>query len=239
MNNTIIDIDNYKTIIDNIILSKKISFDNTSKYFIYSYDSKNDNADLCNLLLRIPPIRLLYNYTNQTYNQVNFPLNPVYNKTKKFSNLIDTLENTLQELLNKPKLEWISNLKKIKTIKNIKLNYFGKNDIKIVSENDIVQDIKNFEAGSEVEIIVHLSHIWVKDNRMGISYDITQIKYNTLKNMLKQDFFTQDKQLINKPREPTIFQNNKARLDAKRPSMMPSALMLGEQRSKLRKYDGT
>ena len=74
---------------------------------------------------------------------------------------------------------------------------------------------------------------------MGISYDITQIKYNTLKNMLKQDFFTIDKQLINKPREPTIFQNNKARLDAKRPSMMPSALMLGEQRSKLRKYDGT
>ena len=54
MNNTIIDIDNYKNIIDNIILSKKISFDNTSKYFIYSYDSKNDNSNISNLLLKIP-----------------------------------------------------------------------------------------------------------------------------------------------------------------------------------------
>ena len=133
----------------------------------------------------------------------------------------------------------MSNLKKIKTIKNIKLNYFGKNDIKIISEDDNIQDIKNFEAGSEVEIIVHLSHIWIKDNRMGISYDIIQIKYKTLKNMLKQDFFTIDKQTISKPREPTIFQNNKAHLDIKRQSMIPSALMLGEQISKLRKYDGT
>ena len=150
------------------ILSKKISYDSNSKYFIYSFDSKKENSNLNNVIIKVPPIRLLYNYSSQIYNQINFPLNPTYPKTKKFADMISLLENTLQELLNKPKLEWITNLKKIKSIKNIKLNYFGKSDIKIISESNYIKDVKDFEAGSEVELLVHLSHLWVKDKKVGI-----------------------------------------------------------------------
>ena len=75
MNDIIIDIDNFENEIDNIILSKKISNDNISKYFIYL-----DRDNLNNLLIKIPPIRLLYNYSNSTFNQINFPLNPNYSK---------------------------------------------------------------------------------------------------------------------------------------------------------------
>ena len=103
--------------------------------------------------------------------------------------MISLLENTLQELLNKPKLEWITNLKKIKSIKNIKLNYFGKSDIKIISESNYIKDVKDFEAGSEVELLVHLSHLWVKDKKLN-SYDICQIKYTSPRQMLQQSGFT-------------------------------------------------
>ena len=109
----IINIDNFEKELENIILSKKISNDTIAKYNIYSY--KNDT--LQNVLLYIPPIRLIYGYSNQIYNQINFPLNPTYSKTKTFSKLISSLEDKLQELLNKPKLEWVSNLKKIKNVK--------------------------------------------------------------------------------------------------------------------------
>ena len=235
MNNTIIDINNYDKVKDKIVLSKKITCENTSKYFIYSYDDNTDSLN--NLLLKIPPIRLLYNYTNQNFNQINFPLNPTYSKTKKFVNLISTIENSIQESLNKPKLEWITNLKKIKNIKNIKLNYFGKNDVKIVTTERNIQEIKDFESGSEVEIIVHLSHIWIKENRVGISYDICQIKYTNLKSMLSQNLFgelTSNKQIHQRavPTPPII---PDLKVSTRRPTLIPSVSMLEDQKSKLRK----
>ena len=186
--NQVIDINNYKEEFNNIILSKKISNDSNSKYIIYSF-----NSNLNNVIIRIPPIRLIYNYSSQIYNQINFPLNPTYNKTKEFCEMILHLENLLQEKLNRPKLDWVSNIKKIKNIKNIKLNYFGGNDIKIITQTPNINDIKDFEAGSEVEILVHLSHLWLKDKKVGISYDICQIKYTSLKLMLSESMFSNSK----------------------------------------------
>lgn len=183
--NQIIDINNYKEEFNNIILSKKISNDSNSKYLIYSF-----NSNLNNVIIKIPPIRLIYNYSSQIYNQVNFPLNPTYDKTKQFCEMILHLENLLQEKLNRPKLDWVSNIKKIKNIKNIKLNYFGGSDIKTVTQSPNINDIKDFEAGSEVEILVHLSHLWLKDKKVGISYDICQIKYTSLKLMLSENMFS-------------------------------------------------
>ena len=186
--NTIIDINNYKDELKNIILSKKISNESNSKYMIYS-----TNSNLSNVIIKIPSIRLIYNYSSQLYNQIHFPLNPTYSKTKKFTELISSLENIFQELLNRPKLEWITNIKKIKNIKYIKLNYFSSNDIKIITQNSNIIDIKDFEAGAEVELMVHLSHLWVKDNKVGINYDICQIKYTSLKLMLSEAMFSATK----------------------------------------------
>ena len=184
----IINIDNYDRELENIIFSKKISNDTNAKYNIYSY--KNDKLE--NVLLSVPPIRLIYGYSNQIYNQINFPLNPTYPKTKSFIKLISNLENKLQELLNKPKLEWVTNLKKIRNVKSIKLNYYGKNNVKIISKDIGINDIKDFSADSEVEIVVHLSHLWIKDNKVGISYNITHIKYNSLQDMLDFNVFDKD-----------------------------------------------
>ena len=233
----IIDINNFKDEMSKIILSKKISYDTVSKYFIYSHNSKIENSSLDNVIIKVPPIRLLYNYSSQIYNQINFPLNPTYTKTKKFCDMISCLENVLQEILNKPKLDWVTNLKKIKNIKNIKLNYFGKNDIKIVTESDNVKEIKDFEIGSEVEILVHISHLWLKDKKVGISYDICQIKYTSLKNILGQNYFNivKTKPVMTIRKEQPI-KNEKNKETVKRPGIMiPSTEMLLEQKSLLRK----
>ena len=243
MNNTIIDINNYEEKINNIILSKKISFDNVSKYLIYSSDSKDDTSNLNNVIIKMPPIRLLYNYSNQSYNQINFPLNPTYSKTKKFTSLISHLEDKLQELLNKPHLEWVTGLKKIKSIKNIKLNYFKKDNVKIISNNKIVKHINDFEVGSEVEIIIYLSHLWVKNERIGINYDICQIKYTSLKTMLDINMFTETKQKTE--RDTPITNNTMSKTIVEKQNtpiihvnrMIPSVSMLTETKSKLKKVN--
>jgi hypothetical protein len=227
--NTIIDINNYKDELKNIILSKKISNESNSKYMIYS-----TNSNLSNVIIKIPSIRLLYNYSSQLYNQINFPLNPTYSKTKKFTELISSLENIFQELLNRPKLEWITNIKKIKNIKYIKLNYFSSNDIKIITQNSNIIDIKDFEAGAEVELMVHLSHLWVKDNKVGINYDICQIKYTSLKLMLSEAMFSATKIKTISVKEKKI-SNSEENEDVMKPIFtIPSQEMLKKQISLLK-----
>lgn len=233
----IINIDNYDKELESIILSKKISNDSSAKYNIYSYK----NEKLQNVLLSVPPIRLIYGYSNQIYNQINFPLNPTYPKTKSFIKLISNLENKLQELLNKPKFEWVTNLKKIRNVKSIKLNYYGKNNVKIISKDIGITDIKDFSADSEVEIIVHLSHLWIKDNKVGISYNITHIKYNSLQDMLDFDVFEKDIKKEKLKSELIIPRSNiKTREETSnrsRSMFIPSKEMLNLQKNNLKSID--
>lgn len=231
--NNIITIDNFEEELDNIILSKKISNDTSSKYNIYS----NKDGKLMNVLIKVPQIRLIYNYSHQIYNQISFPLNPTYQKTKKFSKLINALEDKLQELLNKPKLDWITNLKKIKNIKSIKLNYYGKNNVKIISDDIGISDVKDFSADSEIEIISHVSHIWIKDKKAGTSCNITHIKYNSLEDMFDIDMFDKNinapKQVIRNPIKRTIQEPSNSRRNTMG-IFMPSKEILDMQKSKLK-----
>jgi hypothetical protein len=222
----IININNFEEELNNLILSKKISNDTNIKYNIYSFN----NNELQNVLFKIPPLRLIYGYSNQIYNQINFPLNPTYQKTKQFSKFISSLENKIQELLNKPDIEWVSNLKKIKNIKNIKLNCYDKNNIKIISNDIGITDIKDFMAYSEVEIVVHISHIWIRDNKGGMSFNITHIKYTSLPNMLNFNPFNTEN-IQKKIKEPTkITDSNITKLTVFRPSME----ILNLQKNKLK-----
>ena len=229
-----VNIINFDVELENIILSKNISNDsngNSAKYNIYSF--KNDK--LQNVLLSIPPIRLIYGYSNQIYNQINFPLNPTYSKTKTFNKLIASLEDKLQELLNKPKLEWITNLKKIKNVKSIKLNYYGKSNVKIISKDIGITDIKDFSADSEVEIMVHLSHLWIKDNKVGISYNITHIKYNSLQDMLDFDCFekTESKKSF-RSSEPIKISSTSEKKSSPMKMFIPSQEILNLQKNNLK-----
>ena len=88
MKNIIIDENNFEDEVPKLLLSKKLVFDSSSKYFIYSV---NKNEELSNVVIKVPPIRLLYNYSNQSFNQINFPINPIYSKTTKFLDLINSL----------------------------------------------------------------------------------------------------------------------------------------------------
>lgn len=222
----IININNFEEALDNIILSKKISNDTNTKYNIYS----SNNNELQNVIFKIPPLRLIYGYSNQIYNQINFPLNPTYHKTKQFSKFISSLENKIQELLNKPDIEWVSNLKKIKNIKNIKLNYYDKNNIKIISNDANINNITDFMADSEVEIIVHVSHIWIRDNKAGMSFNITHIKYTSLTNMLNFNPFNTEN-IQKKVREPSIIKDSN---ETKSSVFRPSMELLNLQKNKLK-----
>ena len=81
MNDIIVDINNYETEFKNIILGKKIITNNFIKYSIYL------DKDLpYNLLIKIPSIRLMYNYHTLTYNSINIPLNPETKKIERDEN---------------------------------------------------------------------------------------------------------------------------------------------------------
>ena len=84
-------------------------------------------------------------------------------------------------------------------------------------------------VGSEVEIIVHLSHLWMKEERIGISYDICQIRHKSLNSLLKNNYF--EKVKVSRPikQEKKIIKSSSG--------LIPSIEMLENQRNKLKKID--
>jgi len=82
--------------------------------------------------------------------------------------------------------------------------------------------------------MVHLSHLWVKDNKVGINYDICQIKYTSLKLMLSESMFsvTKIKTISIKEKKISDVEEND---DVKRPMFtIPSQEMLKKQISMLK-----
>lgn len=227
MNDLVLTIDNYKDYLDQIILGKKLQMDNSTKYPVYMETDIPDN-----LIIKTPPIRLIFSYTNQIYNNINLPLYPNYSKMKSFIKMIKEIEEKMQTI-NKDEMEWVSNIKKTKKLKSLKLNFPKNNElIKIISNDPLVKNINNLQSGGMVQLIIYGSHLWKKNEgkRSGLNLEICQIKYEGIQNILEKNFFTPNKKVI---RPPPLPKQETPRTEKK--AFVPSQDMLLDQLSKLKK----
>jgi hypothetical protein len=161
---------------DNVLIGKKIKInDNLSKYNIYYIENEFDSPK--EIFIKIPQTRLLYKLGNSKYKQENIALFPNYNKINNFVVFIKEFENNIKDafiskLIN---IELNSLINKKENINYIKIN-FNDNFIITTNNNNFIK-INDFKINNEIEIVIKLNHIWYKNNIIGLSSNLYQIKY--------------------------------------------------------------
>jgi hypothetical protein len=198
--------------IDNLIIGKKINNIDIFKFFIYYND---DNTNLKEIYIKLPIFRLIYNF-NTKYKQMSIPIYPLWNKTNQLINFITELEQNIVTFFknkNKYKNIELSSLIKMKnSLYFIKTNI---NNINSITSNINKQKIEfnDFKINGEIEMIIKISYVWLKDNKIGISSQLYQIKYYGLPEQLNINFI--DKLLSpplpppSPPPPPPPLKNNK------------------------------
>ncbi len=163
---------------DNIIIGKKIKLDQeSSKYYIYYQNDQSDTPK--EIYIRLPKLRLIYGLANYKYNQLNIPIYPNWDLTNSFVDFIQTLESSIEECFNGKKIqkEFISLISKRNFINFIKANI--NDNVKITSNIGNHENItlNDFKINGQIEVVIKISYIWCKNNKIGLSSQLYQIKY--------------------------------------------------------------
>lgn len=154
--------------------------DELQKIYIYYLDDKPKE-----ILIKIPPIRLIYNYKNLKYNQIKLPIYPNWDRTIKFIKLLKKIEKFIKSNIKCDHGEFINSIEKNQNISSIKLNINP--DIKISSL--INTSLHELKPNSEVECIINVSFIWLKKKSYGLSLSCHQLKYTPKIDESNVDFF--------------------------------------------------
>jgi hypothetical protein len=155
---------------DKILIGKKISNDeDSSKYYMY-YVIESPKE----LYIKLPKIRYIYNLANYKYNQLNIPLYPLWDKLSKFLKFIKELESNIFSVFENKILncELTNLIYKKNQISFMKINVFEKFKLYDNNKEITFNDIK---INSEIEVIVKISFIWNKNNKIGLSCNLIQI----------------------------------------------------------------
>ncbi len=155
---------------ENLIIDSKIDLENNGcKYLIYYLD-KNEPKEL---FVKLPKLRLTYDWKNFKYNQLKIRITPKYEKTNNMVNFFIELEDTIKshKYFNKKSFEFISLIIKEKC--NYIKTFFQENKTKISPK----MKINEFKVNGEIEMVIRLNNIWKKDNKVGLSSQLYQIKY--------------------------------------------------------------
>ena len=164
---------------DNVIIGKKISCSSTSenifKYYIYYSNDVSPKS----IYIKVPKVRLIYKLGQNNYNQEKIVLYPSYDLLQTFINFIKELEENITTCIIKKysDLELNSILIKNSINNNYSLKVNIDDKIKITSTLNKTINFKDFKINNEVEMIIKLNHIWMKDNKFGINVSLYQIKY--------------------------------------------------------------
>jgi hypothetical protein len=121
------------------------------------------------IFIKFPSTRIIYSYKNSKYNQIKVPIYPVWSKNKKFISLIKQLEKSIKI----EEKQFISCLEKKDDITSLKLNV--NLDFKI--DSTINTTIRDLKINGEIEGIVTIPYIWIKDDKYGLSINVYQLKY--------------------------------------------------------------
>jgi len=161
---------------DNLIIGRKVKLDdNISKYYIYYQNEQSEIPK--EIYIRLPIIRLIYSMANHKFNQLSIPIYPNWDGTNKFIEFIKKLEQDISECFkNNTSREWISIINKKNLLNFIKANI--SDTIKITSniENKNIT-LSEFKINGQIDMVIKLSYIWSKSNKIGLSSQIYQIKY--------------------------------------------------------------
>lgn len=162
---------------DNLIIGRKIKSDqDNSKYYIYYQKEQNETPK--EIFIRLPRVRLIYNLANQKYNQLNIPIYPNWELTNNFINFIQKLEGDIDECFSNKKInkEWISIINKKNSLHFIKSSIYENYKITSDIENKKVS-LTDFKINGQIDVVIKLSYIWCKNNKLGLSSQLYQLKY--------------------------------------------------------------
>jgi len=143
---------------DKLIITKQINIDNSIfRYNIYYLDDVPKD-----LFIKLPSIRLIYNYNNLKYSQIKLPLFPQYDKTLKFLSFFKKLQKFIKEKLAINKI-FTNSIEKKDNLKLIKLN--------------INPEFKDFKTNGELNGLVNISYVWENENSYGLSLSLSKFDY--------------------------------------------------------------
>lgn len=161
---------------NNLVIGRKIKLDqDSSKYYIYYQSESSDTPK--EIYWRLPNLRLIYNLANHKFNQVNIPIYPNWDMTDYFVDFVQTFEGNIQECFQNKniKKEFVSLISKKNLLKFIKTNLNDKVKITSNLERDIT--LNDFKINGQIDMVIKISYIWCKGNKMGLSSQLYQIKY--------------------------------------------------------------
>jgi hypothetical protein len=184
---------------DQIIIGRKIKMDQDNcKYYIYYQTDSNDVPK--ELYLKLPKLRLIYNLANHKYNQLSIPIYPNWDQTNNFIDWIKTFEKNIIDCFVKKKInkEFISLINKKNLLSFVKANIHDK--VKITSDiEDKKINLEDFKINGQIEMVIKISSIWSRGEKMGLSSQIYQIKYYAPPDQLNINFIDPE---IPKPNIP-------------------------------------
>jgi len=203
MNNyQLVDITKDETIFNHIVIGKKISTnDSISKYYLYCQNEMNEVPK--EIYIRVPRLRLIYNMANQKYSMIKIPIYPNWETTDKFVDFIKNMEEEIFNTLNK-KNEMSSLISKKNGLLLLKTKL--QDNIKITSNLNKEVTLNDFKINGSVDIVIRISYVWVKENKMGLSSQIYQIKYFAPPDQLDINFI--DEPVAVKLRHEEVLQPN-------------------------------
>lgn len=169
---------------DNLIIGKKV---NTRHYIYYQDDEIFEPKEI---YIKLPKIRSIYKLGTSQYNQESIPLYPHYNLLNNFISFIKNLEDNIHScfIQKYPHILLSSIISKRNNIQHIKVNI---TDNYIISSNTNKKiKLNDIKINSELNIVIKLSLIWNKDNeKIGLSCELYQIKYNPIPFDININFF--------------------------------------------------
>jgi hypothetical protein len=169
----LVDITKEETIFNNIVIGKKISTnDNMAKYYLYCQNEMSEVPK--EIYIRVPRLRLIYNMANQKYSMIKIPIYPNWETTDKFVDFIKNMEEEIFNTLNK-KNETSSLISKKNGLLLLKTKL--PDNVKITSNLNKEVSLNDFKINGMIELVIRISCVWVKENKMGLSSQIYQIKY--------------------------------------------------------------
>jgi hypothetical protein len=169
----LVDITKEETIFNHIVIGKRISTnDNMAKYYLYCQNEMSEVPK--EIYIKVPRLRLIYNMANQKYSMIKIPIYPNWETTDKFVDFIKNMEEEIFNTLNK-KNETSSLVSKKNGLLLLKSKL--PDNVKITSNLNKEVTLNDFKINGSIELVICISCVWVKENKMGLSSQIYQIKY--------------------------------------------------------------
>ncbi len=106
---------------DNLVIGKKIKLDQDNcKYYLYYQTEQSETP--CEIYVKLPKLRLIYNMANHKYDKISIPIYPNWDLTTSTIEWFKKFESDIQDCFSESKIprEFVSILSKANTLNLIK-----------------------------------------------------------------------------------------------------------------------